>query len=78
MIEPKVWLPRLNGTIPLATTAADPLDEPPGVCKGFQGFTVGPGLRQANSVVTVLPKMMPPNCLIRPIISASLVGWWFT
>lgn len=39
--------------MPLATAAAEPLDEPPGVCPLFHGLVVAPGWRQANSVVTV-------------------------
>ncbi len=60
--------------MPAATDAAEPLDEPPGVCAGFHGLTVGPGWRQANSVVTVLPKMVPPSDLIRLTIAASSDG----
>src|SRR3546814_10500368 len=56
-----VWLPSASGAMPAATAAAEPLDEPPGVCAGFHGLTVGPGWRQANSVVTVLPSTVPPR-----------------
>ena len=31
MVEPPVWLPSASGTIPAATAAAEPLEEPPGV-----------------------------------------------
>src|SRR3569833_3033938 len=48
--EPCVCVPSASGTRPAATAAAEPDDEPPGVCSGFQGLTVGPGWRQANSV----------------------------
>src|ERR1700686_4662312 len=41
--EPSVCVPNASGTIPAATAAAEPDDEPPGVCLGFQGLTVGPG-----------------------------------
>ena len=41
-----------------ATAAAEPLDEPPGLCIRFFGCEVGPGWRLANSVVTVLPSRM--------------------
>ncbi len=44
------------------------------MCVLFQGFTVGPGWRQANSVVTVLPSTVPPNSLIFETIQASVSG----
>src|SRR2546422_6225270 len=37
------------------TTLFRSLDDPPGVCAGLCGFRVFPGVRVANSVVTVLP-----------------------
>ena len=46
--------------MPAATAAADPLDDPPGVCAGLCGLRVLPGVRVANSVVTVLPMMTAP------------------
>jgi hypothetical protein len=73
-MEPRVCVPSASRTIPAATAAADPLDEPPGVCARFQGFTVGPGWRQANSVVTVLPSTVPPKSLIFETIQASVSG----
>ena len=48
-------MPKASGTWPSATAAAEPDDEPPGVCAGLCGLVVGPGWRLANSVVTVLP-----------------------
>ncbi len=30
--DPAVWVPNANGTWPSATAAAEPLDDPPGVC----------------------------------------------
>ena len=48
-----VCVPNATGTMKSATAAADPLDEPPGVCAGWCGFVVAPGWRKANSVVTV-------------------------
>ncbi len=42
--DPAVWLPRASGTIPSATAAAEPLDEPPGVREGSRGFRVFPGV----------------------------------
>src|ERR1700727_2010010 len=59
--EPSVCVPSASGTIPAATDAADPDDDPPGVCLLFHGLTVGPGCRQANSVDTVLPKIVAPG-----------------
>ena len=41
--DPLVWLPSASGTMPAATAAADPLDEPPGVCAGLCGLRVLPG-----------------------------------
>src|SRR5260370_4214184 len=58
--EPPVWVPSAAGTWKSATAAAEPLDEPPGVCAGLCGLTVAPGKRLANSVVTVLPMTVPP------------------
>ena len=31
MTEPPVWLPKASGSMPAATAAAEPDDEPPGV-----------------------------------------------
>ncbi len=50
-------MPKASGTWPSATAAAEPEDEPPGVCAALCGLVVGPGWRLANSVVTVLPRM---------------------
>jgi hypothetical protein len=72
--EPSVWLPSASGTIPAATAAAEPDDEPPGVCLLFQGLTVGPGWRHANSVDTVLPKMVAPRLRSRSTTQASAAG----
>ena len=43
--------------MPMATAAADPLLEPPGVWARFQGLRVGEGSKQANSTVTVFPRI---------------------
>jgi hypothetical protein len=43
MTEPFVCDPIAAGTIPAATAAADPIDDPPGVREGSCGFRVGPG-----------------------------------
>jgi hypothetical protein len=44
----------------MAKAAADPLLDPPGVWARFQGLRVGEGSKQANSTVTVLPKITAP------------------
>src|ERR1700694_2000481 len=72
--EPSVCVPSASGTTPAATAAAEPDDEPPGVCAGFHGLTVGPGCRQANSVETVLPKIVAPRLRRRSTTRASRSG----
>ena len=74
--EPRVCVPSAALTSPAATAAAEPLDEPPGVCAGFQGLQVGPGWRHANSVVTVLPVTKPPSERNRATTQASAAGTW--
>ena len=59
---------------PAATAAAEPLEEPPGVCAGFHGLRVLPGWRKANSVVTVLPITRPPSASRRRTIQAEWLG----
>src|ERR1700685_1133185 len=54
------WVPSAALTMPAATEAAEPLDEPPGVCAVFHGLRVPRGSDAANSVVTVLPMMTAP------------------
>ena len=39
--EPAVWVPTASGAWPAATAAAEPDDEPPGVCPGAAGLRVG-------------------------------------
>ena len=72
--EPSVCVPSASGTIPAATAAAEPDEEPPGVCAGFHGLTVGPGWRHANSVETVLPKIVAPRWRSRSTTQASAAG----
>src|SRR6185503_20837920 len=48
IIEPPVCVPIASGTMRSATAAAEPLDEPPGLCIEFFGCDVGPGWRLAN------------------------------
>ena len=56
------------------TAAAEPLEEPPGVCVGSWGFLVLPGCRLANSVVTVLPRRTPPAARVMATQAASARG----
>jgi len=74
MVEPAVCVPNASGTIASATAAADPLEEPPGECDKLCGFRVGPGIRKANSVVTVFPMIMAPARLANATHAASAMG----
>src|SRR6266567_349519 len=74
--EPPVWLPIAIGTMPAATPAAEPDDEPPGVWAGLRGLRVAAGSRLANSVETVLPSLMPPARRTSVTMAASDRGWW--
>ncbi len=69
--EPPVCVPSASGTCPSATAAAEPEDEPPGVCVPRSGFFVLPGVRTASSVVTVLPRMTAPASRSWPTQNAS-------
>jgi hypothetical protein len=60
MVEPITCVPSAALAIPAATEAAEPLDDPPGVCATFHGLRVPRGSDAANSVVTVLPRMTAP------------------
>src|SRR5437763_3143743 len=60
VIEPPVCEPRAPRHMPVATAAAEPLDEPPGVCARFHGFFVTGGSKLAYWVVTVLPRKIVP------------------
>jgi hypothetical protein len=57
-----------------ATAAAEPEEDPPGVCRGLCGLVVCPGLRVANSVVTVLPMMTAPAARAAATDAASPRG----
>ena len=59
-VEPIVCDPSARGTMRAATAAAEPLDDPPGVCSRFQGLRVTAGSAKANSVVAVFPRMTAP------------------
>ena len=60
-MEPPVSEPSANGTMPAATAAADPPDEPPGTRSRSQGLCTGPKAEfsleepMANSSQLVLP-----------------------
>ena len=73
-MEPLVWVPSAPGQNPAATAAAEPLDEPPGVCSGLQGLRVLPGVRNANSAVTVLPRTNAPACSSLSTTRAEAAG----
>ena len=62
------------GTIRAATAAADPDDDPPGVCPSDHGLRVGAGSRYANWVAWVLPRMTAPAARSRATSVASLDG----
>ncbi len=76
MIEPAVWVAKASGTMKSAIAAAEPLDEPPGVCVGLLGFVVLPGKKVANSVVTVLPMTTAPAARASATHAASAAGQW--
>ena len=59
--DPCVCVPSANGTMPVATAAANPLELPPGVCSRLCGLRVGAGVRYANDVVWVFPIRMAPR-----------------
>src|SRR5438445_12045833 len=74
IVEAPVWLARASGTMPAATAAAEPLDEPPGEYAGSCGLRVLPEAPHANSVVTVLPMIRAPAPRSRAITAASRDG----
>ena len=74
MTDPLVWLPNASGTMPVATAAAEPLDEPPGVRDGSCGLVVTVGSKPASSVVAVLPMMTAPASLSSVTTVQSSVG----
>src|SRR5690606_25977962 len=79
MEQPKS-VPWASGTIPLATAAAEPPDEPAGLRAGFQGLRVAPKTSLtvfapvANSGVFVLPRINAPDARRRDTTAASVVG----
>src|SRR5215475_3206440 len=74
--EPPVWVPTVIGSMPAATLAADPADEPPGERVTSCGLCVLLGLRKASSVVTILPSRTPPARRMSATSAASARGWW--
>src|SRR5262249_32026134 len=60
IVEPITCVPSAALTIPVATAAAEPLLDPPGVRGTSPGLHVPRGPRAANSVVTVLPRTTAP------------------
>ncbi len=73
-IEPPVWVPIAAGTCRAATAAADPDDDPPGVCAADHGLRVGAGSLKANCVVWVFPTMTAPAARSRATAGASAPG----
>src|SRR6266480_3999754 len=71
VIEPPVCEPSAPRHMPVATAAAEPLDDPPGVCAKFHGFFVTGGSKLAHWVVTVLPRKIAPASRNDAIIGAS-------
>ena len=74
--RPRVCEPNATAQCRAATATAEPLLDPPGVCAAFQGLIVGEGSLHANSVVTVLPRIMAPAALSRTTVVASSSGTW--
>ena len=74
MIEPPVCVPKARGTIPAATAAADPEEEPPGVWRRLCGFRVLVGSRWAKAVVAVFPMIVAPARFARLTSGASAFG----
>ena len=76
-IDPPVSLPRAQGTIPAATAAAEPPDEPPGTVFKFHGFfvflnadvSVEPPI--ANSSIFNFPRFIKPSLFNFSITVAS-------
>ena len=63
-IEPRPSFPCANSTCPLATAAAAPPDEPPGVRAGFHG------LRVTVSSLSVVPHKHSSGTAVRPMTTA--------
>src|ERR1700761_4776499 len=72
--EPPVCVPSAIGSMPAATAAAEPEDEPPGVCSVLCGLRVAVGSLAANAVVVVLPATVAPACFSIITTEASARG----
>ncbi len=78
--EPPPSLPCAAGTMRAATAAAEPPEEPPGVCSRFQGLRQGPRASGSvtalipNSGALVWPKSTRPAALSRWTTPLSSVG----
>ena len=73
-MEPTTCVPRPPHSMPQPTAAADPLLLPPGVRVRSQGLRVPRGCEEANSVVTVLPRMTAPDSRSPCTLAASNSG----
>jgi hypothetical protein len=56
------------------TAAAEPEDDPPGVCAVFHGLPVGLGSIRAKVVVVTLPRITAPAARRRATEAASVSG----
>src|SRR6266704_3402348 len=78
--DPPVSEPSATGTIPAATAAAEPPDDPPGTREVSQGFFTGPNAEFsfddpiANSSQLVLPITTAPAAIRRSMTVASYGG----
>src|SRR5271170_5799060 len=78
--EPMASVSSVAQHIPLATAAADPLDEPPAMKSGFQGFLTGPNALWSPVVpmpsvcMLVFPTMIAPASFNLLTAAASVVG----
>src|ERR1700761_8665906 len=72
--EPPVCVPSASGIIPAATAAAEPADDPPGVCSKLCGLRVAVGSAEATAVVVVLPTMVAPARFSIATTAASARG----
>jgi citrate lyase subunit beta/citryl-CoA lyase len=70
----EVCVPRARSAMPVASAAADPMDDPPGVCVARCGLVVGPGVTSASSAVTVLPRHRAPASRSSATAAASARG----
>ena len=71
MTDPMVCVPSASAKYPARTPAAEPLLEPPGVCRLLQGLRVAAGSAWVNSVVAVMPITMAPASRNRVTRGAS-------